>query len=86
MVRMRRSVRLDAPGVLHHVMGRGMEKGEVFLDEHDRADFINRLEKLPQEGSIDIYARPILPNHVHILRETMKQASSSSMRKLLRGK
>jgi putative transposase len=33
--------RLDAPGVLYHVMGRGIEKREIFLNDSDRSDFIS---------------------------------------------
>jgi len=61
---MPRSARLDAPGVLHHLMGRGIEKRKIFLDDQDRLDFINRLEKLVKEDAMDIYAWALLPNHV----------------------
>ena len=40
---MPRLARLDAPGVLHHVMGRRIERRKIFLSEIDRNDFINRL-------------------------------------------
>ena len=46
---MPRLPRLDAPGVLHHVMGRGIEKRKIFLDDRDRVDFIHRLEELVKE-------------------------------------
>ena len=82
---MPRSARLDAPGVLHHVMGRGIEKRKIFLDDQDRVDFIKRLGELVQEGSMDIYSWAILPNHFHILCKTKKQPLSASMRKLLTG-
>ncbi len=37
---MPRLARLDAPSVLHHVMGRGIERGDIFLNDQDRNDFI----------------------------------------------
>jgi len=49
-------VRLDAPGVLHHVMGRGIERRKIFLSDTDRNDFIGRLSALAQDDSIEIYA------------------------------
>ena len=82
---MPRSARLDAPGVLHHLMGRGIEKRKIFLDDQDRLDFISRLEKLVKEDAMDIYAWALLPNHFHILCKTKKRPLSSSMRKLLTG-
>jgi len=40
---MPRQPRLDTPGVLHHVMGRGIDGIEVFGDREDRKDFLHRL-------------------------------------------
>jgi hypothetical protein len=39
---MPRLARLDAPGVLHHVMGRGIERGKMFLNNKDKKGFIKR--------------------------------------------
>ncbi len=43
---MRRQARLDAPGILHHVMVRGLERRPIFRDDVDRRDFCTRLEGL----------------------------------------
>ena len=40
---MPRGPRLDAPGVLHHVMVRGLERRAIFRDDRDRAEFLGRL-------------------------------------------
>ena len=39
---MPRLARLDAPGVLHHVIGRGIERKKIFTNDTDRNDFIRR--------------------------------------------
>jgi putative transposase len=82
---MPRLARLDAPGVLHHVMGRGIEKNNIFLNNKDRNDFLNRLSGLVEEGDIDIYAWALMPNHFHLLLKTKNRSLSSSMRKILTG-
>ncbi len=82
---MPRLARLDAPGVLHHVMGRGIEKNNIFLNKRDRNDFINRLSGLVEEGAMDIYAWALMTNHFHLLLKTKNRPLSSSMRKLLTG-
>jgi len=82
---MPRLARLDAPGVLHHVMGRGIEKNNIFLNKNDRNDFINRLSGLVDEGAIDLYAWALMPNHFHLLLKTKNRPLSSNMRKLLTG-
>jgi len=82
---MPRLARLDAPGVLHHVMGRGIEKNRIFLTNKDREDFLARLSDLSRSGFFDIYAWALLPNHFHLLCKTRNQPLSMSMRKLLTG-
>ena len=82
---MPRKSRLDAPGVLHHVMGRGIEKRQIFFNDFDRNDFVERLAKLSDDGAMDIYAWALLPNHFHLLCKTLNRPLPSSMRKLLTG-
>ncbi len=82
---MPRLARLDAPGVLHHVMGRGIEKRKIFLNDEDREDFISRLADLAGTQAMKIYAWALLPNHFHLLCKTQNRPLASSMRKLLTG-
>ena len=35
--------RLDAPGTLHHVMLRGIERGDIVYEDEDREDFLARM-------------------------------------------
>jgi len=49
---MPRTARLDAPGTLHHVMIRGIERRNIFRNKTDRLDFLERLEKLIPEAGI----------------------------------
>lgn len=58
---MPRLARLDAPGVLHHVIGRGIEREEIFLGDIDRDDFISRSAELAEDDAMDIYAWTLLP-------------------------
>ena len=43
---MPRLARLDAPGVFHHVMIRGIERRKIFRHNKDREDFFDRVQKL----------------------------------------
>ncbi len=40
---MPRKARIDAPGALHHIMVRGIEKRNIFYDDFDRDTFVDRL-------------------------------------------
>ncbi len=48
--------RLDAPGVLHHVMARGIMRQTIFRDDSDRDDFVVRLGALAKAGAFYAYA------------------------------
>ncbi|MCP4653090.1 MAG: transposase, partial [Candidatus Omnitrophica bacterium] len=82
---MPRLARLDAPGVLHHVMGRGIERKRIFWNNKDRGDFIERLDALVEKGAMDIYGWTLMPNHFHMLCKTRNWPLSLSMRKHLTG-
>ena len=82
---MPRLARLDAPGALHHAMGRGIERKEIFYSDTDRSDFIDRLAVLVDEGALNVYAWVLMPNHFHLLCKTRYRPLSSSMRKILTG-
>src|SRR3972149_2325752 len=64
---MPRQPRLDAPGALHHVMGRGIERTKVFHGDTDRDDFVNRLAVLCRDRSLVVYAWALMPNHVPLI-------------------
>jgi putative transposase len=67
---MPRLARLDTHGVLHHVMGLGIERRKIFQSDTDRNDFIDRLSALARDGVMEIYAWVLMPNHFHFLCKT----------------
>ncbi len=77
------SARRDAPGVLHHVMGRGIERRPILLFDEDRNDFLSRLGLLAEKGYLKVYVRVLLPNHLHLLCITGKMSLSGSIGRLL---
>jgi len=74
---MPRLARLDAPGVLHHVMGRGIERKKIFYSDIDRNDFIDRLASLAVNDAMEIYAWVLMQNHFHLLIRTRKTPIST---------
>jgi len=65
---MPRLARLDAPGVLHHVMGRGIERRKIFINDIDRNDFIDRMALLALNDAMEVYAWVLMPNYFMIVR------------------
>ena len=50
---MPRRARLDAPGTLHHVIVRGIERRNIVDDDRDRRNFVSRqLEQERQAATI----------------------------------
>ncbi len=82
---MPRTARLDAPGVLHHVMIRGIERRKIFRSNKDSEDFIERLADLCPGTHTTCYAWAFMSNHAHFLFRTGKEPLSRLMRRLLTG-
>jgi REP element-mobilizing transposase RayT len=82
---MPRTARLDAPGLLHHVMIRGIEGRNIFWSDTDRDDFINRLAILVPATQTNCFAWVFMSNHAHFLFRTGKIPLSVFMRRLLTG-
>ena len=82
---MPRQARIDAPGALHHIIGRGIERREIFCDQEDRDDFLQRLEEIVSQSKTRCYAWALLPNHFHLLLKTGNIPIATVMRRLLSG-
>jgi REP element-mobilizing transposase RayT len=82
---MPRRARLDAPGTLHHVIVRGIERRPIVDDVVDRKNFIERLGELAAGTETRIYAWALMTNHAHILLRSSEIGLSGFMRRLLTG-
>ncbi len=82
---MPRQARLDAPGTLHHVIIRGIEKRRIVDRDEDRQDFVSRMGNTASETGTVIYAWSLMPNHAHILLHSGTYGLSKYMRRLLTG-
>jgi REP element-mobilizing transposase RayT len=82
---MPRTARLDLPGLLQHVIVRGIEQRDIFLDDQDRGSFRKRLFGLLKEMETQCYAWALIPNHFHLLLKPTHFPLSSLMRRLLTG-
>jgi REP element-mobilizing transposase RayT len=82
---MPRQARLDAPGTLHHVILRGLERGAIVRDDADREAFVTRLGEVAQATGTVIYGWALLPNHAHLLLRSGPAGLPRLMRRLLTG-
>ena len=82
---MPRSSRIDAPGALHHIMARGIEKRGLFRSRADREDFLQRLGGILLETRTACFAWALLLDHVHLVLKTGDAPVSNVMRRTLTG-
>jgi putative transposase len=82
---MPRGPRIDAQGVVHHVIARGIERGKIFRKDNDREDFLERLEIVTQGDKAFVYAWSLIPNHFHLAIRTGTDSLSTIMRRLMTG-
>ena len=82
---MPRQPRLDAPGLLQHVMARGIERRKLFRNDKDRKSFLDRLSDILEETQTQCYAWALIPNHFHLLLRTGPTPLSKVMRRLMTG-
>jgi len=82
---MPRHARIDIPGLLHHVIVRGIDKSPIFLDDQDREDFLARFSQLLTETATDCYAWALLDTHFHLLLQPNTSKLAPFMRRLLTG-
>ena len=82
---MPRLARIDNPGLLQHVMARGIEGKKIFRDKKDYTHFLDCLEIVIREAKdTRCYAWVLMPNHVHLLFLIGTHLSLSTiMRRLL---
>ena len=82
---MPRQKRLDIPGVLHHVIARGIGLSKIFQGNVDREEFLKRLAAGLEKTGCRCYAWSLMPNHFHLLIRTGRTSLSDLMRKVLTG-
>ena len=82
---MPRQARIDAPGALHHIIVRGIERRKIFRDDQDRFGFIDRLGDILPDTKTSCYGWSLMPNHVHLLLRTGTVSIATVMRRLLTG-
>ena len=67
---MPKKARIDAPGVLHHITARGIERRLRYKDDTDCENFLTCLIAILLDTRIAYYAWALMPNHFHLLLRT----------------
>ena len=65
---------------IYHVMLRGIDKRNIFLDEEDRMKFIESVLKAKRKGKFRIYGYCLMDNHIHMLIKEDEEIGMSMKR------
>jgi len=79
---MARPLRIEYPGAVYHVTGRGNERKAIFRDDRDREAFLDTLRKVTLRYHWLCHAYCLMGNHYHLLIETPDGNLSIGMRQL----
>lgn len=79
---MARPLRIEYPGAVYHITGRGNARQDVFLDDEDRLKFLEVLEQVTGRFNWLCHAYCLIANHYHLLIETIDPTLSRGMRQL----
>jgi REP-associated tyrosine transposase len=79
---MARPLRLEFPGAIYHLTGRGNARQKVFFTDADRELFLSTLAGVVTRYHWICHAYCLMANHYHLLIETPKAKLSIGMRQL----
>ena len=79
---MARPLRLEFPGAIYHLTGRGNARQKVFFTDADRELFLKTLTGVVRRYHWVCHAYCLMANHYHLLIETPKANLSIGMRQL----
>lgn len=79
---MARQARKYSNTKIYHIMLRGVNKQDIFIEEQDKYKFLKDLEIVKEKYHFKIYAYCLMPNHVHLLIRDMEDTISTAMHSL----
>jgi REP element-mobilizing transposase RayT len=80
-----RGARLDGPGIIHHIMTRGIERRRLFRAPNDYEDLLRRLDAVLPESGVVCFAWALMPNHIHLVVQRMATPVSRVMARVATG-
>ena len=66
MPSMSRAWLIEHKGALYHVLSRGDERSDIFIDKVDRNRFLDTIEEMAKRFVIDVFASRLISIHYHL--------------------
>ena len=77
---MARQARKKSTTGIYHVMLKGLDGQNIFLDDADRSIFLEKLDKARETGGFQLCAYCLMDNHVHLLIKEGEELGTSIKR------
>jgi REP element-mobilizing transposase RayT len=82
---MGRRPRIHFSGAVYHVTNRGVDRRDIFRDDHDRLSFLEMLRRICAQASAEILAYCLMDNHFHLAIQVGAIPLSTIMHRLETG-
>lgn len=69
---MSRAWRIEYEGALYHLLSRGNEGRDIFINDKDRFVFLDTIGEMSERYEIDVSAYVLMGNHYHLLARTKR--------------
>ncbi|WP_173107745.1 transposase [Bacillus sp. KH172YL63] len=79
---MPRQARTQSKTGVYHVIVRGVNKQEIFHDDHDRIKYLDLLKRYKSQSGFRMYAWCLMGNHVHLLLKEESEGISLVMKRV----
>ncbi len=76
---MSRPWRIEYEGALYHLLSRGNDGSDIFVDDKDRSRFLNAAGEMSERFDIDIFAYVLMDNHYQLLVRTRRANLKKAM-------
>ncbi|WP_312700293.1 transposase [Sedimentibacter sp.] len=77
---MPRKARIKSNTGIYHIMLRGIDKRNIFLDNEDKLKFISNIKKAKEKANFNILGYCLMDNHVHLLLQESEDIGTSIKR------
>ena len=67
---MSRAWRIEYEGAYYHLLSRGNQGDDIFINKDDRIVFLDTLGEMSERFEMDVYAYVLMDNHYHLLERT----------------
>lgn len=79
---MPRDARARSESGIYHIMLRGINRQDIFLDEEDAERLLETIKKYKEVSKFNIFAYCVMSNHIHMLVREVEESISNTIKRI----